>query len=54
MDHDLKLATIDKMLEYGGTFAKRLALAWLHADARNAYLIEKAFAELLAKYTPKP
>lgn len=54
MEHDLKLATASNMLTYGGDFARKLAEAWLHADARNAYLIEKAFAELLAKYTPKP
>ena len=54
MEHDLKLATAKAMMERGGSFACKLAEAWLHADARNAYLIEKAFAELLAKYTPKP
>lgn len=49
-DHDLKLAIINKMVEYGGAFAHRLAEAWAVADSGNAARIEAAFPELLGKY----
>ena len=47
-DHELKL--LQAMEKHGGGFAKRLATAWLHADAENQAKLRAAFGSLLAKY----
>jgi hypothetical protein len=39
-----------RMMQYGGGFASALATAWFRADSGNRARIEKAFADLFAKY----
>jgi len=40
----------DKMLEYGGSFAKQIGGAILHADHINLKKLEKAFGKLIKTY----
>ncbi len=40
----------DKMLEYGGSFAKQIGGAIIHADAKNIKKLEKAFGDLIKSY----
>lgn len=44
-------ATIDKMLEYGGSFVKALALAANMADDENLQKIKDTWPEYWQKYT---
>lgn len=41
---------IAAMAQYGGSFAKALAAAWMRADADNAARLREAFPHLLAQY----
>lgn len=38
------------MRDYGGSFAQRLADAWMSADAINSHRLAQAFPDLLAQY----
>lgn len=42
---------IDAMIEYGGEFAKRLAMAYRVADSENREKIKATWPEYWAKYT---
>jgi hypothetical protein len=42
--------TIDAMIRYGGSFAKRLGEAFLAADAQNAATLQAAFPKLWTEY----
>lgn len=52
----VKIETIDKMLDYGGSFVKALAHAWLQADPINKKKLEdnfdyfKTYEELKIKF----
>jgi hypothetical protein len=48
--HDDKLKVIRAMKEFGGSFVKALAQAWLYADEDNCAKIEAAWPEYIAKY----
>lgn len=52
MTHDHKLITIRAMKQYGGSFVKALAEAYLLADEDNAAKIEYAFPLYISKYGP--
>ena len=45
------LRTIDKMLEYGGSFVRALAEAARHADAVNLQKIKDTWPEYWQQYT---
>lgn len=42
--------TIERMMEFGGSFAKSIAHAWAYADDKNRAKLEQAFADLFARY----
>jgi hypothetical protein len=44
------IAIAETMQKFGGSFAKALALAMLHADTDNRQRIATAFPELMARY----
>jgi hypothetical protein len=50
MTRDELLPIIAKMEQYGGSFAKSLAIAMLRADSDNLQRIVDAFPELIEKY----
>jgi hypothetical protein len=41
---------LEAMRCYGGSFASKLAEAWMRADAYNAAKLRAAFGDLLAEY----
>ena len=43
-------ATIERMLQYGGSFARAIAEAWIHADDKNRARLVTEFADLFARY----
>jgi hypothetical protein len=40
-----------RMLQYGGSFAKAIADAWVCADAQNRAKLEQAFGDLFQRYS---
>ncbi len=50
MEQDEKLVITQRMKLRGGSFAKALAEAMLHADPINLQKIEEAFPELIKEY----
>lgn len=53
MDRAQRQQTLHNMAERGGSFVKRLSLAWLLADEVNAGKLARAFPELVSNYAPK-
>ena len=43
-------ALLEKMEEFGGSFASLLAKAWRHADLQNRNRLRLAFGDLLESY----
>lgn len=52
MTPDQRRATLKTMCKFGGEWVRRLAMAWICADAINAAKLGEAFPELVAKYGP--
>lgn len=52
MTPDQRRATLETMHKFGGEWVRRLAMAWICADAINAAKLAAAFPELLQKYGP--
>lgn len=52
MTPDQRRATLAAMNKFGGDWVRRLAMAWICADAINAGKLAAAFPELIAKYGP--
>lgn len=52
MTPDQRRATLETMCKFGGEWVRRLALAWICADAINSAKLAAAFPELLQKYGP--
>jgi hypothetical protein len=50
MTRDELLSIIEKMEQYGGSFAKSLAIAMRYADSNNLQRIVNAFPELIESY----
>ena len=42
--------TLRNMAQFGGSFVKALAAAWLLADPHHDQLLGEAFADLVARY----
>lgn len=52
MEQDLerKWKIVHAMYEYGGSFAKQLAVLWLKADPINRQRIEECFSDFFEEY----
>jgi hypothetical protein len=42
--------TLTRMINYGGSFARAIAQAWLVADPSNRARLEEAFPDLFNRY----
>jgi hypothetical protein len=51
MTRDELLPIIEKMEQYGGSFAKSLAVAMRYADSNNLQRIVNAFPEMIESYS---
>ena len=45
-------ALLEKMEQFGGSFAHQIAIAWRYADLGNRNRLRLAFGDLLESYRP--
>ena len=45
-------ATLENMMERGGSFARSLSVCFRHADNENARRLARAFPEIIDRYSP--